>query len=317
MSDCEITVEVFNPQGIYPSRSVVCENIAYLISAGIPMLVSKSPATATNWWERDKRRELLFGALMLTCKQFPCFSFHPHPIASIHFKNADITEAITQAVDVIACKRELPCLYDPYIGKGDTFNPVAYIKRLRALDTYIDLFHAPQIPLPDIVTKLRPQYTISDRHFRPQFVAELYRKLDASSRFVHIAVHYFVNAARLIHEDFVEDAGLNLNLVVDAIVDDFGCVASIADKRRTVEKLRSTIRLPHGHMEFLEELYWARNEFLAHIDRDMFTESQNIGDPDRYCYEHFESVSWLIRRYIKLIAEGLKIPGDVKDSAKK
>jgi hypothetical protein len=302
MSHCEITVEIFNPQGIYPSRSVVSENIAYLISAGIPTVVSESPATTSHRWERGKRRELLFGALMLIRKDFPCFSFHPHPVATIHFKDMDITKAISQAVDVIACVRELPCLYDPYTGKGDVSDPVAYIKQLRALDTYIDLFHAPQIPFPDLLTKLRPKYTISDRHFRPQFVSGLYRTLVESSRLVHIAVHYFVNAARLIHEDFIEDAGLNLNLVLEAIVDDFSRVASITDKRRAIEKMRSTIKLPGGHMEFLEELYWARNEFLAHIDRDMFTESQNIGDPDRYCYEHFASVSWLIRRYIKQIA---------------
>lgn len=302
MSNFEITVEIFNPQGIYPSQVVVCENIGYLISAGIPMLVSELPAATNDWWERGKRRELLFGALLLTRKSFPCFSFHPHPIASIHFKGTNITEAITRAVGIIACESELPCLYDPYTGKGDTSDPVAYIERLRALDSYIDLFHTPQIPFPDLVTKLRPQYTISDSHFRPQFAAKLYRKLDASSRLVHIAVHYFVNAARLIHEHFIEDAGLNLNLVLEAIVDDFCRVASIGDKRYAIEKLQATIDLPYGHMEFLEELYWARNEFLAHIDRDMFTESQNINDPDRYCYEHFESVSRLIRRYIKQVA---------------
>jgi hypothetical protein len=298
MNNCEIAVEIFNPQGIYPSRTVVCEDIAYLISAGIPMLVSELP-DGTEWWEGRKRRELLFGALLLTRKRFPCFSFHPRSVAAMYFKDTDITEAITRAVDVIAGERVLPCLYDPYTGEGDTSNPVAYIKRLRALDSYVDLFHAPQIPFPELITQLRPQYTISGRHFRPQFVAELYRKLDASSRLIHIAIHYFVNAARLIHEDFIEDAGLNLNLGLEAIVDDFGGVSAISDKRQAVKKLQTTVNLPDGHMEFLEELYLARNEFLAHIDRDMFTKFQKIDDPDRYCYEHFESVSWLIRRYIK------------------
>lgn len=299
MSDTEISVEIFNPQGFYPSKTVICENIAYLISAGVPMLVSELRDARTSWWERGKHRELLFGALLLTRKSFPCFSFHPHPLATMHFKNTNISEAITQAVDMISSKRELPCLYDPYTGKGDTSNPVAYIKRLRSSEAYIDLFHAPQIPFADLVSTIGKQFKIHQQHFRPEFVTGLYRKLNSSSRLIHIAVHYFVNATRLIHEHFIEDAGLNLNLVLEAIVEDFSSVYSIGDKKQAIKKLQTTILLPYNHMEFLEELYWARNEFLAHIDKDMFTESQNINDPDRYCYEHFESISWLIRRYVK------------------
>ena len=99
MNNCEITVEIFKPQGIYPSRPVVCEKVAYVISAGIPMLVSESPTAITDRYERGKRKELLFGALLLTHKQFPCFSFHPHPVASMYFKNTDIAEAI-KLVDI-------------------------------------------------------------------------------------------------------------------------------------------------------------------------------------------------------------------------
>lgn len=299
MNDAKFSIEIFNPQGFYPSRTVICENIAYLISAGIPMLVSESQDARTSLWERGKHRELLFGALLLTRKSFPCFSFHPHPAATIHVKSTDISEAITQAVDIISSNRELPCLYDPYNGKGDRSNPAAYIKRTRSSDAYIDLFHAPQIPFSDLVAKLSTQYKIQPQQFRPEFVAGLYRKMNSSSRLVHIAVHYFVNAARLIHEQFIEDAGLNLNLVLEAIIEDFSRVFSINDKRQAIKKLQTTVLLPYNHMEFLEELYSARNEFLAHIDKDMFTESQNINDPDRYCYEHFESISWLIRRYVK------------------
>ena len=309
MTDTEITVDIFNPQGLYPARTVICENIAYLISTGIPMLVSRSQDASTSWCERDKHKELLFGAFLLTRKSFPCFSFHPHPVATIHFKNADISEAITHAVDIISSKRELPCLYDPYAGKGDTSNPSEYIKRLRSSDMYIDLFHAPQIPFPDFIAKLCTQYTITHKHFRPEFVSGLYRKLDSSSRLIHIAVHYFVNAARLIQEHFIEDAGLNLNLVLEAIIEDLSSVFSIKDKRQAIKKLQATILLPYYHMEFLEELYEARNEFLAHIDKDMFTKSQNINDPDRYCFEHFESISWLIRRYVKHQSAGKSLEG--------
>ncbi len=137
----------------------------------------------------------------------------------------------------------------------------------------------------------------------------------ASSRLIHIAIHYFVNAARLIHEHFIEDAGLNLNLVLEAIIEDFGAAHDIADKKQVIDALQKTVTLPFGHMECLSDLYLARNEFLAHIDVDMFTENQNVNDPDGYCYEHFESVSWLIRRYIKYQSEKYSVPADAPQPA--
>lgn len=320
MTCSKITVDIFNPQGLYPAKTVICENIAYLISAGIPMLVSKSQDASTSWCERDKHKELLFGSFLLSRKSFPCFSFHPQPVATIHFKNANISEAITYAVEIISSNREIPCLYDPYGGKGDTSNPAEYIKRLRLLDMYIDLFHAPQIPFPEFIAKLCTKYTISHQHFRPEFISGFYRKLNYSSRLIHIAVHYFVNAARLIQEHFIEDAGLNLNLVLEAIIEDLSNVFSIKDKRQAIKKLQTTILLPYYYMGFLEELYDARNEFLAHIDKDMFTKSQNINDPDRYCFEHFESISWLVRRYVKHQSASQRLEGvangSVADQAK-
>ena len=82
---------------------------------------------------------------------------------------------------------------------------------------------------------------------------------------------------------------------------------SIRNKRIAAESFQKDVLLPYNHMEFLTELYDSRNTFLAHIDEDMYTDNQNIDDPDRYCYEHYESVSWLIQRYIGYKAkEGTK-----------
>lgn len=299
MSEGEITVGILSPQGIYPQYTVVCDDIAYLAFSGVPMLASACTSDNTRWWERGRQKEMLFGALLLTRKAFPCFSFHPLPIATIHFKNTTLSDALSCAIAVLKGSEELPCLYDPYMGTGNDSDPASYIRGIRSLDSYIDLFHAPQVPFIDLVESLQGQYKFSDRHFRESFVEQLYHRLNGSSRLVHIAIHYFVNAARLIHEHFIEDAGLNLNLVLEAIIEDFAAINSITDKRQAIEALQKNVALPYGHMEFLEELYWARNEFLAHIDREMFTETQNTNDPDRYCYEHFESVGWLIRRYMK------------------
>lgn len=299
MSDGEITVGILNPQGFYPPHTVVCDDIAYLSSCGVPMLASECPPDNTRWWERGRQTEMFFGALLLTRKAFPCFSFHPLPTATIHFKNTTLSDALLCAIAVLKGNEDLPCLYDPYMGTGNDSDPASYIHGIRSLDAYIDLFHAPQVPFLDLVESLQAQYRFSERHFRASFVKQLYQRLNRSSRLVQIAIHYFVNAARLIHEHFIEDAGMNLNLVLEAIIEDFAATHNITDKRHAIEALRNTVALPYGHMESLEELYWARNEFLAHIDKEMFTDTQNTNDPDRYCYEHFESVSWLIRRYVK------------------
>jgi len=101
------------------------------------------------------------------------------------------------------------------------------------------------------------------------------------------------------HLRFPEEAGLNLQLTVEAILHDFMTYHSIRNKPRAVNLLRECVTLPYFHMEFLEDLYEARNDFLAHIDTGMFTEGENINDPDSYCYEHYESICWLITRYIQ------------------
>ena len=278
---------------------VVCDGIGYLVAAGIPMLAFEWDETSAYRSERDRRSELLFGAFLLIRKSFPCFSFHPYPTATMYFRNADVATAMQEAIAVVNGEHELPCLYDPYSGNGRQSDPDAYIQRLRSSEAYIDLFHSPQIPFSDLIALLRPRYRINDHDFRPTFVAGVFDRLDAGSRFVQIAIHYFVRAARLICEHFIEEAGLNLNLVVEAIAQDVANVHGIKDKKRAIKTLQETLSLPYDHMGFLGELYSARNEFLAHIDKDMFTDEEKINDPDRYCYEHFESVSWLIRRYIK------------------
>ena len=142
-------------------------------------------------------------------------------------------------------------------------------------------------------------FQFSDHKASSLAVKRYYNMFRRTSRFIHIALHYFITASRLIHNDFIEDAGLNLQLTVEALIRDFMDFRSIRNKRTATESFQKDVLLPDEHMEFLEELYDARNMFLAHIDEDMYTDNHNIDDPDRYCFEHYESVSWLITRYIR------------------
>jgi len=306
MTDFETTVYISNPRGSYPSESVVYNNIAYVLHNGIPLLISSRQLGKQNVaWGLDKKIELLYGSFLFMEKSFPCCSFYPYSFsaAAMHFKtygNLRLNEIIASSKKAIDGKIVLPCLQPAKLNSIQKQNPSEHINQVRLEDAYVDLSHSPRIPFMELIEQLKLQYDISDTPINPKFVSSVYEKLNASSRYIQIAIHYFINASRLWDEHFLEDAGLNLNLVLEAVVKDFMVENSIKDKKSAIEIMKDTIELPDYHMEFIEELYWARNEFLAHIDDHMFTEMQNINDPDRYCYEHYESISWLLHRYLNI-----------------
>ncbi len=100
---------------------------------------------------------------------------------------------------------------------------------------------------------------------------------------------------------FIEDAAINLNLARDAIFIDYMNITNIHNKKTAIAKLFSEeIKLAEDKIDWHNELYEARNEFLAHVDSEMFTPSQNISDPDRYCYDHYEDICDLIIEYMKI-----------------
>ena len=77
-------------------------------------------------------------------------------------------------------------------------------------------------------------------------------------------------------------------------------ISGIKNKRLAIEKLF----LEHLHFDeelfdWFIELYDARNEFLAHIDENMFTALQRTSDPDAYCYDHYEDICNLVIAYIE------------------
>ena len=284
MKHTEFTIEIYNPHGIYPKRSVICDDIAYLVSSGIPMLATSKGCNDLFWHDDTQRKIMLHGALLLTRKRFPCFSFHPFPAVTLFFKDTTIQKATSGIISVLEGGDNLDGLYFPFSTSD----------RTKQLISNIDSHH-------DIkkIRLINPgDYEISDSHYKTNFVSELYRRMSVCNRLVHIAIYYYVNCSRLMKEHFIEEAGLNLNLTLEAVILDFANLSDIKDKKNAILALRDTIVLPFCHMDFLKELYDARNEYLAHIDREMFTIDQNISDPDRYCYEHFESISWLLRIYI-------------------
>jgi hypothetical protein len=173
------------------------------------------------------------------------------------------------------------------------------IMDIRSKPEYIDLFHCKRKPFNQLLDEWRGSYRFVDKKCSAKAVKKYYELFLKSSRFIHIALYYYNNAASLTNNKYIEDAGINLHLVLEAIIRDFMELHSIRNKRKAIETFISKIWPPDWGTDYLDDLYKSRNQFLAHIDESMFTENQNIHDPDEYCYDTFESITYLITRYIR------------------
>ncbi len=299
----ETYISIYNPNGVYPKQSVLCDTVGYSYFKNIPLYLRVLDLNNKYGFRKDTNEVLIHASFLLTKREFPAFNFYNLGEGSIIIKSESkpkLSEILTQAKAILKFSKKVPILYNPYDYNYTNYRDAQEkIKVIRANKEYIDLFHCKKRPLKKQVDIWSRSFEFSKHKPSVLAVKRYYNMLEKSSRFIHIALYYFITASRLMHNNFIEDGGLNLQLTVEALIRDFMELHSIKKKNVTIEQFIANVALPHFHMEFLEELYDARNEFLAHIDEDMFTQEQNIDDPDRYCYEHFESVSWLITRYIR------------------
>lgn len=299
----ETHISICNPKGIYPKQTVLCESLGYAHFKGIPLQLCIIDLANLDKAQKDRGEELLQAAFLMTRRNFPAFSFFPLDEATIIFRSDEIPNfpvLLSRAKRILDGTKTVPLLYNPYKRDFSNSNEAhKEIMRIRSMPEYVDLFHCKKLPFRKQVEQWSQSFQLSDHKVSALAVKRYYNMFRRSSRFIHIAIHYFITASRLIHNHFIEDAGLNLQLTVEAVIRDFMNFRSIRNKRTATKSFQKDVLLPYGHMEFLEELYDARNEFLAHIDEDMYTDNQSIDDPDSYCYEHYESVSWLITRYIR------------------
>jgi hypothetical protein len=281
----------------------LCESIGYAHFKGIPLQFRITDLSSSNKAQKEHREELLQAAFLMTSRNFPAFDFFPLYEAGITFRNDEIPSLpalLSRAKRILNGTKTVPLLYNPYKHDFSNSNEAhKEIMRIRSMPEYVDLFHCKKFPFSKQVEQWSQSFQFSDHKVSALAVKRYYNMFLRSPRFIHIALHYFVTASRLIHNHFIEDAGLNLQLTVEAVIRDFMDFRSIRNKRTAAKSFKESVLLPYGHMEFLDELYDARNMFLAHIDEDMYTDNQSIDDPDAYCYEHYESVSWLITRYIR------------------
>lgn len=215
-------------------------------------------------------------------------------------ENFSIESLIGKVSRILAGVEQIPILYDLW-NSPNTSDAIEKIQDIRKQREYIDLFHAPQIPFLELVNLMSKSFEFSSLELDKDAIESFYNDISNTTRYIHISLHYLISAARLIPNFFTEDAGINLNLASEAIIKDHMLVTNINNKKLAIENLLSeNLHFSENKIDWLIELYEARNEYLAHIDEEMFTDFQNIDDPDKYCYDHYEDVCDLIISYMQL-----------------
>ena len=302
-------VEIFDPRypGHYLRESIIIGNeIGYFVHKQIPFyfkIQSKIHGKDQLLSPFLPMRELLQASLLFSTKYFPVFVFSPMSHADIHIKSDDEIvpeDLILKVKNIVDGNEKIPLLYNPY--KTHEFGEArGIIEKIRGEKEYIDLFHSRQIPFADFVDLLSRSFDFSEFGANVISVESYYRLFLGCSRAIHIAFYYIINAARLLSSFFTEDAAINLNLASEAVIKDYLKVSGIQNKKEAIKQLLfEDLKFCEEKVDWYLELYEARNEFLAHIDEDMFTKSQSISDPDAYCYDHYEDIINLVINYIEL-----------------
>jgi hypothetical protein len=298
------SVDVCNPHGVYPDVTVIAGTIGQASYMGLPLHLYTT--NDSDPWRPGKSlyREMFWASFLITRKEFPAFAFsEQQELATLVFKSnsrPDLVTILSHARRIFRGTKTVPIYYpDEFSGSFDSPQAIRRRDAMKEQQEYLYIFSPERPTLSSHIAQWSDNCELSWHKPAASSVRKYFSLFTGTSRFVQIALHYYLHASNLIHFRFIEEAGLNLQLAVEAILNDFMNRHSIRDKRRAVTALQGAVSLPYFHMEFLQELYEARNSFLAHIDTGMFTKEENINDPDSYCYEHYESVCWLITRYIQ------------------
>ena len=144
------------------------------------------------------------------------------------------------------------------------------------------------------------RYNYAEHKCSPNDVKKFFSFFKNKSRLITIALYYYNNTASLTTAGYIEDAGMNLHLSMEVIIKDFMSTHSIKNKRRAIESFISKVWSSDWGTDYLDGLWKSRNQFLAHIDENMFTVDQKINDPDMYCFDTFEIITCLITRYTSI-----------------
>jgi hypothetical protein len=291
-----------NDNGLYPKATVLCDEVGYSHYKGIPLYFLVEDKRNRERYRYSANPTILKAAFLITNRAFPPYNFPHHSRkCDIYISSdtkPDLRDILKRVKFIMRGTVKPPILHWSF--KSDSHEQwKSHIKSIRSKAEYIDLLSCKRKPFLKLLVEWRNGYTFSEHKCLPKIVKNYYNLFVKCSRFIHIALYYYNNAASLTHEHHIEDAGINLRLTVEAIFRDYKELYSIKNGRKAKEKLMSEVWPSDWAHDYLDDLWKARNQFLAHIDEDMFTVDQKIHNPDEYCYDTFESISYLITKYIR------------------
>ena len=299
----ETCITLLGGKGTYPKETVLCDEVGFSCYKGIPLWFNVTDKENRVRYKNAAKSTILKAAFLITNRDFPVYNFSlDFSKCSIYISSntkPDLSDILKRVKLILRGAVKPPVLYSPIRSGASYEGRMNKIMSIRSKPEYIDLFHSKRKPFDKLLSEWRGGYLFSERKCTPQAVKSYYYLFVKSSRFIHIALYYYNNAASLTRDHFIEDAGINLHLALEAIIRDYMDFHSIKNKRKAVESFISKVWPPGWGTDYLDDLWKSRNQFLAHIDENMFTENQNIHDPDEYCYDTFESITYLITRYIR------------------
>lgn len=299
----ETCITLLSDNGLYPKATVLCDEVGYSRFKGIPLWFGVEDKENRERYRYSAKSTIFKAAFLITNRDFPIYNFPPNSgKCSIYISSdtkPDLRDILKRVKLILRGTVKPPVLYSPIRSGASYEERMSKIMAIRSKSEYIDLFHCKRKPFIQLLGEWRGGYSFAERTCTPQAVKRYYNLFVKSSRFIHIALYYYNNAASLTRENYIEDAGINLHLTLEAIIRDYMDFHSIKNKRKAVESFISKVWPPDWGTDYLDDLWKSRNQFLAHIDENMFTIDQNIHDPDEYCYDTFESITYLITRYIR------------------
>lgn len=298
----ETCITLLDDDGIYPKETVLCDEVGFSCFKGIPLWFSVTDKENRAHYSFLEKPTILKAAFLITRRDFPAYNFPLYSSkCSIYISSEtkpDLIDILKRVKLIMRGTIKPPVLYG--LNKSASFEQSRpRIKAIRSKAEYIDLFHCKRKPFIKLLSEWRGSYSFVERKCSPEAVKRYYNLFGKSSRFIHIALYYYNNAASLTRKNYIEDAGINLYLALEAIIRDYMDFHLIKNKRKAVESFISKVWPPDWGTDYLDDLWKSRNQFLAHIDENMFTVDQKIHDPDEYCFDTFESITYLITRYIR------------------
>lgn len=284
-------------RGNYINKPVLKDDIGYFTYKDTPFVVQRYPAAFPPEfrYERDRVRACFYSALLMSRNCYPIINPSTNSnfffsINLIRKSNTSLQSVVNFALKILDGIIQVPIYYNDYLKYEDTQKLINYVYcYFKGINFYSYLEQMNQL------------YTIESIPMNMTIFDTLFKHFMVSSDMFKTALYYYIQSAKLVTYGFIEESGLNMQLSIDVIIEDYMNLSGFKNKAIAVEKLMKFTRLPTYTIEMILDQKKHRNSFLAHFDKGFFTEKRHIDNPDLYCLETFRPLSRFLVAYLNSI----------------